>query len=324
MIFNYQKVCRDLISDLSPRQKNIVVERFGLAGGERKTLEAVGKKFGITRERVRQIQDGTLDEIKSKVGAHQAIFQNFKTYFQKAGNLRKEEAMLQELGRAKWPNQVYFLLSLEESFSRFGANNDFYPLWASGSASLNNAQKAVSLLARKLREAGKPLSLKELADISSENEKVLASYLGVSKKIKKNSEGVFGLKDWPEINPRGVKDKAYLLFKKLQEPLHFTRVADMIEGSLVQTVHNELIRDPRFILVGRGMYALREWGYEPGQVKDVILRILKSGRQPLTKEEILNKVLEQRIVKENTVFLNLNNKKYFFRTPQGKYQIQEA
>lgn len=321
---NYQKICQDLISDLSPRQKDVILERFGLNGGERKTLEAVGESFGVTRERVRQIQDGALSEIKNKTGNYPAVFQSLKKYFQQVGDLRKEDAMLKELGEEKWQNQIYFLLTLSNGFVRFGANRDFHPLWAAGAASLEKAQKTIFLLYQKLEEAKTPLSLKELAKFASQNTSVLESYLEVSKKIQKNSEGVFGLKDWPEINPRGVKDKAYLLFKKTQEPLHFTKVANMIEGSLVQTVHNELIRDPRFILVGRGMYALKEWGYEPGQVKDVISRILKNGKGPLSKEEILNKVLEQRMVKENTVFLNLNNKKYFSRTPQGKYQIQEA
>ena len=189
---------------------------------------------------------------------------------------------------------------------------------------MEKARKIISLLYQKLEELKKPLALKELANFASQNTLTLESCLDVSKKIQKNSEGVFGLKDWPEINPRGVKDRAYLLFKKTQEPLHFTRVAHMLEGSLVQTVHNELIRDPRFVLVGRGTYALKEWGYEPGQVKEVIAKILQAGKKPLTKEEILNQVLKQRMVKENTVFLNLNNKKYFSRTKQGKYQIQEA
>jgi len=131
------------------------------------------------------------------------------------------------------------------------------------------------------------------------------------------------LLDWPEINPRGVKDKAYIVFKKIGKPLHFDEVARLIEGSLVQTVHNELIKDPRFVLVGRGIYALEEWGYFPGQVKDVILKILKEEGKPLTKEEILEKVRKQRLVKENTVFLNLSNKKHFLRNSQGKYEVKE-
>ena len=98
----------------------------------------------------------------------------------------------------------------------------------------------------------------------------------------------------------------------------------MERPALIQTVHNELIKDPRFVLVGRGIYALSEWGYYPGQVKDVILKVLKEKRRPLTKEEILEKVLSQRLVKENTILLNLSNKKYFLRNSQGKYWVKEA
>jgi len=156
-----------------------------------------------------------------------------------------------------------------------------------------------------------------------EEERFISSTLEISKKIQKNSEDLFGLRDWPEINPRGARDKAYLVFKKAKIPLHFTKVAEFIEGALPQTVHNELIRDERFVLVGRGIYALREWGYEPGQVKDVILKILKDERKPLAKEEILEKTLKQRLVKENTIFLNLSNTKYFLRDSQGKYIVKE-
>jgi hypothetical protein len=92
--------------------------------------------------------------------------------------------------------------------------------------------------------------------------------------------------------------------------------------ALVQTVHNELIRDSRFVLVGRGLYGLKEWGYEDGDVKDIILKILREARKPLPKEEVLERVLKQRLVKENTILLNLSNKKYFLRTPEGKYTIR--
>ncbi len=146
----------------------------------------------------------------------------------------------------------------------------------------------------------------------------------ISKKIQQNKEGLFGLSDWPEINPRTIKDKAYLVLKKNQKPLHFSRITDLIEGgALVQTVHNELIKDPKFILVGRGIYALKEWGYEPGYLKDIILKVLKESQKPLTKQEILSAVFEQRMVKENTVLLNLSNKKYFLRDDKGRYLIRE-
>ena len=160
--------------------------------------------------------------------------------------------------------------------------------------------------------------------MSSLNQKVLISFLEISKRIQKNSEGLLGLLDWPEIHPRGIKDKAYLVFQKEKKPLHFTQVANFIERALPQTVHNELIKDSRFVLVGRGIYALEEWGYEDGFVKDIISKTLKEAGKPLSKEEILEKVLKQRLVKENTVLLNLSNKKYFSKISEGLYTIREA
>jgi len=111
-----------------------------------------------------------------------------------------------------------------------------------------------------------------------------------------------------------------LVFKKVGNPLHFREVTNLIENAHLQTVHNEIIKDSRFVLVGRGIYALSEWGYYPGQVKEVILKILKESEKPLKKEEILEKVLSQRLVKENTILLNLSDKKYFLKDSLGRYR----
>jgi len=125
------------------------------------------------------------------------------------------------------------------------------------------------------------------------------SYLEISKKIQPNREGVLGLIEWPEIKPRGVKDKAFLVFKKHGKPLHFTEVAKLIDKfdynmpnkkTYPQTVHNELIKDPRFVLVGRGTYALSEWGFVPGTIKDIITKVLKEKNEPLHKDEVVKQV----------------------------------
>ena len=326
MNFNYSRICSDLIEDLPPRTKEVILRRFGLerpTSSEypaRETLEAIGKSYGICRERVRQIEKDGFLRIEPKLEKIQKIFQYFTQELQLFGNLKKEDILLSKLGSEKWESQIYFLLTLGPNFKRVGESDEFYSLWTINQNSLSKAQKVIALIYDKLKKIGKPLTLKELSSFNPLEKSVFTSYLEISKKIQKDSEGNFGLKDWPEINPRGIKDKAYLVFKKTEKPLHFTEVAKLIEGSLVQTVHNELIRDPRFVLIGRGIYALSEWGYYPGEVKDVISKVLTEGG-PLTKEEILEKVLKQRLVKENTVFLNLSNKKYFERDIQGKYIV---
>ena len=323
MLFNYQKICLNLLKDLPQRQKEVIFRRFGLKNGQRETLELIGESYGITRERVRQIERDGILNLKPKTEKYQKIFQHFQKYLKSQGGLKKEEILLKELGGENQKPQVYFLLTLGENLQRFGETEDFYSLWLIDQDSLKRAEEITDSLFQRLKKLGKSLTLKELSSFISLKKPVLISYLEISKKIQRNSEGLFGLLDWPEINPRGVKDKAYIVFKKIGKPLHFAEVARLIEGSLVQTVHNELIKDPRFVLVGRGIYALEEWGYFPGQVKDVILKILKEEGKPLTKEEILEKVRKQRLVKENTVFLNLSNKKHFLRNSQGKYEVKE-
>ena len=343
MNFNYQKICSEVLGDLPQRQKEILLRRFALSadfvgrrrlrrpkaeassegGVKGETLELIGKSYGITRERIRQIEKEGFLRLKPKIKQYQKIFQYFNKYFEARGGLKKEDILLEQLGDKNQKPQIYFLLTLGPNFERFGETDDFYSLWTINQDSLKRAKEIIDSLFQKLLKLGKSLTPKELRSFISLKEPILISYLEISKKIQKNEGGLFGLSDWPEINPRGIKDKAYLMFKKEKRPLHFTEVARLLDGSLVQTVHNELIKDSRFILVGRGIYALQEWGYYPGQVKEVILKVLKEERKSLTKEEILEKVLKQRLIKENTILLNLSNKKYFFRDSQGKYQVKE-
>lgn len=317
---NFSKICQDLISDLPEKQKEVLSRRFGLKGGERQTLEEIGKSFGITRERVRQIQEDAFSKIREKVKEYKNIFENFEKYLLRFGGIKKEDVLLEELGQKKWEKEIYFLLSLDRKFKRYPGKKEHYPFWTLEGDFVEKAKRGIEILCQKLKEFGKPLPLEKLNILSLEKP-VLVSLLEMTKKIQKNEEGFYGLREWPEINPRGVRDRAYLVLKKFKKPLHFTEITRLIEGAHLQTVHNELIKDGRFVLVGRGTYALREWGYEPGLVKDIIVKILKENG-PLEKNKILKNVLKQRMVKENTILLNLSNKKYFLRDPKGRYNLK--
>ena len=330
---NYQKICRDLIRDLPGRQKDVIEQRFGLKNGERKTLQIIGQGYGITRERVRQIEEDGFSKIREKPEKYQEVFQHFESEMEKFGGVRKEDILLNSLAGPKFQNQVFFLLTLGEKFQRFAESKTFYSLRAINQNSFNFAKNVLDFISKKILEINQPLSFANLfkeanSQFESLTSQVLKSYLEISKRIQPGIEGNYGLKDWPEINPRGVRDRAYLVFKKEKRPLHFTEVTRLINNSkfkkisqppaLVQTVHNELIKDQRFVLVGRGLYALGEWGYQPGVVKDVISMILQEEKKPLTKEEIIDRVLKQRMVKVNTVLLNLS---YFPKTADGKYRF---
>jgi hypothetical protein len=316
----YKKICQDLISGLKEREREVILRRFGLGGRERETLQSIGNDLGITRERVRQIEEVALKKIKPKLKDHRRLFDGFLSYFGKFGNARREEKVLEELGGEE-KNELVFLLSLDGRFLRANENNDFHSFWAIGEESLKKVREILKTIAGKLEKEKRLMSLKEIAGELKIKEKILEGFLEISKRILKNEKGLYGLREWPEITPRGIRDRAYLVFKELKRPLHFTEVARMIQGANLKSVHNELIRDERFVLVGRGIYALREWGYFPGEVKDVIYKILKE-EGPLTKEEILERIKKQRIVKENTVLINLT--KYFEKDEKGRYRIKTA
>lgn len=166
--------------------------------------------------------------------------------------------------------------------------------------------------------------------LENELEQIIHSYLRVSKNIDQNILGEWGLASWNTITPKRMSDKIYLILRKTGKPLHFTEITEQINQSSFYkktaypaTIHNELILDDRYILVGRGIYALKEWGYKSGTVIDIITEILKNSSQPMTKEEIVDAVLKQRMVRKSTIYLALTNKSKIKRLSDGRYTIAE-
>ena len=170
---------------------------------------------------------------------------------------------------------------------------------------------------------------KEKADVVNGN-KVIYSILQAAKKIEQNKFGFWGINDWREIKPKTINDKIYLILKNSGEPMHFAEIADKInqisfdkKKANAATVHNELILDEKYILVGRGLYGLKEWGYQKGTVADVIEKIIAESGQSLNREEIINRVLGQRMVKKATINLALMNRNKFEITADGKYKMKD-
>jgi RNA polymerase primary sigma factor len=61
------RMLQEMVKTLDPREATILRARFGLDGGPQKTLEEVGQKFGVTRERVRQIQNIALKKLRKMI-----------------------------------------------------------------------------------------------------------------------------------------------------------------------------------------------------------------------------------------------------------------
>lgn len=326
-----------LLSELPKRSSSVLEKRFGLGkSGKRLTLEAIGKTYNITRERVRQIERDGILRIKKAPSYNKldGVFSAFNHAIQEQGGVMAESSLISHFDTANtFSNHIRFLLTLAPGLQYRSEDSGFDHRWAVDVSFLINIEKALQNTFDYIKKDDHVLSREEITGILSDNvktvtgsapsEAALASYLAVSRKIDVNCFGQWGHAESSLIRPRGVRDMAYLVFQKEQRPLHFLEAATLIRDLITkkqvhaQTVHNELIKDSRFVLVGRGTYGLAEWGYEPGTVRDIITRALKVG--PLTKEDIIEQVLGKRQVKSNTILINLQNKRFFKKLPDGTY-----
>ncbi|MFZ2523427.1 MAG: sigma factor-like helix-turn-helix DNA-binding protein [Minisyncoccia bacterium] len=336
--FKPKQSVKKLLSVLGDRSKDVIVSRFGLGNDtKRMTLEAIGKKYKITRERVRQIENYSIQNIrKSKEYAKEkAVFDELRTTMADLGSVISEEALLKHLSKDKsTQNQVHFLLVVGDEFTKDKEDEEFKHRWTVDKDLSKRVHQAIRDLYSKLSDDEILLEsdmiekfLEHLKDVSEKykNQEIARRWLELSKLIDKNPLGEWGKTGSSNINAKGMRDYAYLVIRRHGSPIHFREVAKLItelfkKKAHVATTHNELIKDPRFVLVGRGLYALSEWGYMSGVVKDVVKNIIQKNG-PLTKDEIIKKVLKERYVKENTIMVNLQNPKFFKKNKEGKYEI---
>ena len=336
--FKPKLVTKVFLSVLPRRAADVITKRYGLGSEVKKmTLESIGESYSITRERVRQIENFALatirksDEFKSQAPA----FNELKTVMTSLGALVPEHTFLADVSSDKsTQNHVHFLLVLGDFFTKHKEDEDFSHRWSVDKETSDYVHDSLrklytSLTDDQLIEESKMIEmfLNHLKDVSEEykNEEILKRWLSLSKKIGKNPLGEWGVAHSPNVSARGVRDYAFLVLRKHGSPMHFTEVAKAIgehfdKKAHVATTHNELIKDKRFVLVGRGLYALSEWGYSTGVVRDVISDILKK-HGPLTKEDVVDRVMRERYVKPNTILVNLQNPKYFKKGKDSKYAL---
>jgi len=338
--FKPKQVTEKLLSVLPDRARDVLTKRYGLGKDtDIYTLESIGQTYGITRERVRQIENYGIQSIqKSDIYSDfQEVFDELQKSIQELGaGFITEEELLDKLASDKATrNHIYFLLVLGSPFYRSKENNAYTHRWYTEKKIADSVEKALKNV-RETLERDELISEEEilnrfrdqLIDIADKNnEQILKSWLLISKEIASNPLGEWGHASSPNVKVKGIRDYAYLVVKRHGSPMHFREVASAIEELFSRkahtaTTHNELIKDDRFVLVGRGLYALTEWGYSAGVVKDVLRDILEKYG-PLTRDEIIDKVRKERYVKDNTIVVNLQDSNLFKRLANGSYVLVE-
>lgn len=336
--FKPKQSTKRLLSVLPDRARDVLVSRYGLGKNTQKmTLDAIGKLYGITRERVRQIENYAIANIRKSEAykSEKTTFAELENLIHSLGGIVVEDDFLGHVAKDKsLQNHINFLLVIGDTFKKRKEDEEFRHRWHVNDELAKKVESSLQKLYSGLTDQDLlPESemvnkfLEHLEDVSEKykNQEIVRRWLSLSKKVGKNAIGEWGVAHSSNVKTKGMRDYAFLVIRKHGSPIHFREVAKQIsqvfkKKAHVATTHNELIKDPRFVLVGRGLYALAEWGYMSGVVKDVIKKIIEKNGS-LTKEEIIAKVMKERYVKENTIMVNLQNQKYFKKDKDGKYSV---
>jgi Sigma-70, region 4 len=341
--FKPSDVVKEILDLLKERDRRILIHRYGLEGSESQTLAAIGQEQNLTRERVRQIEKDLLKNLK-KSSLQKESFISAKDFLlnivAEHGRIIAEESLLMHLniGDDREKNALIFILHLIEELDHF-IHLNYKKAWVSVLFKQDLLSGFVNESKKIIGDKNSPLPAEEFlqhfkeTDFYKQNQaelsdRIILNYLELTVEIEKNVFGHWGLTLWKEVKPKDVGDKAYLVMKHHKKPEHYSAITEMINKAgfderkaYKETVHNELIKDQRFILIGRGIYALSEWGYKPGVVADVIIEILKQFPQPMPKEKIIEEVLKRRMVKKNTILVGLSNKKLFLKVGKNSYSL---
>lgn len=355
--FNPQEMANELLALIGEREAEILRLRYGFDGQKYLTLDAIGKKFNLTRERVRQIENQAIKNI-NKNKKYEEIVSPFNRLIMNLvveyGGVISEVFLinkLKEIISETSESVVYiqfllanFLTSLEKI-----AHSEFEHGWKSLDATFDLVLEIILTLENILAEKKSVIPEKELLEhfksstyyqqkleqinelLQKSNNSlsyIINSYLHASKKFTVTPFNQWGLSNWEQTNPKRINGKIYLVMLHHQKPLHFTEIAEIINKNWVDhrsvktaTVHNELIFDQRFVLVGRGVYGLKEWGYTSGNVREVLKNIL-TEKGPLSEEEIIKIMSDKKMVKPATIKLALKDENSFEKK-DGKYVIKQ-
>lgn len=330
------ELIQKLLIVLSEKEKYIIQNRFALEKRDKQTLEQIGQHFGVTRERVRQIERSALRKLERNAqNTNIKILTEFaKALLEKEGGLIQDErfkSMLMEILpniSAEVLHDLHLALVLDPNIDYQGNTLQYDPYWSTKNITQAEIKATAQASIKALKKARRVMSLEELSKATKSKlaPELLKNIVLTTKACKLTSEGI-GLYSWRHIHPRTLRDKINFVLKKDRRPMHFDKIAKAISKANfdekavnTQAIHNELIRNENFILIGRGIYALKEWGYKTGTVADIIEDILSDGTAR-SREEITKEVLEQRHVKTITIYLNLKNKEQFVRVGRDMYTL---
>ena len=337
-VIDLKVAVKDILGTIErEREREIVARRFGLYD-RKETLEQIGELLGITRERVRQLEKAIMirlrlaaEESLPHVASLEKLFVKHLHDLGRVARVRSLTIRLIEDPKETDRSHVAFIAEIAPRLTVVEENDRYHhTIGIKEHHDSDQIKVHVDNIVKSVKEHGEPLTIDELhTKVDQDHPSHVEALASVSKDLS-SLKGKWGLNKWPTVNPKNIRDKIYVVLKDTGKPMHFSEIAKAIKESdfrrkdvTTQAIHNELIKDSRFVLIGRGIYALKEWGYKKGTVADIITDILKKEGGPLTRDEIVRRVLKHRQVKETTILLNLQGKPNFKRVAKATYALAD-
>lgn len=336
---NIEKIVNDILGTIDrEREREIVARRYGLFD-RKETLEQIGELLGITRERVRQLEKAVVARLKATAHAKQLphmyeVQEAFKTEIEAMGKVARITELSKKLTKENTridQSRIAFLAQLSPELVVIDDNDHYHH--AVGLKAAHDEKKIKDLVVKvteAVKKLGEPADITKVTEAAGQSDEKHVAALASTSKGLASLNGRWGLIKWPMVNPKNIRDKIYVILHEAGKHMHFNEISDAIKRSefkrkdvTTQAIHNELIKDKRFVLIGRGIYALKEWGYAKGTVADIITEVLKEANEPLHRDEIVKRVLKSRYVKETTILLNLQGKNQFQRVAKATYALAD-
>lgn len=349
-VINDQKlldVFKKVLSSLGDKEQSVISRRIWL-DWKKETLQSIGNSFSpnITRERVRQIEESGIkkmwriikatdltiiqDKAKEIIDLHSWLIIKEKLI----NNIIKDLNLKSDINFSIIEVIIQADFNIVKSKPKLGVRTYFSVPWIGK----KEVEAIHSELVKILKRKNDVMDKETLYSIAKENLQSSIKWLNIVlidnvadiyEDIVKWEEALVGLAAWKILNPKTLKDKAFYVMKKERVPMHFVDIANKITSYLgdkvkVNTIHNELIRNSEFVLIGRWIYALKEWGFTPWTIINVISDVLAKNREPMTTDEIIKEVLKVRNVKRTTIYMNLQNKNVIERVWRNYYKLKDT
>ena len=338
---DFDMLMKRLLGLLSKKEKDVIERRFAIGYTQKETLDRIGKRYSVTRERIRQIESVAIQKLirisqdKSIRVLHELAQQTLETH----GGAMFEDLLISDmLKHIDEPssvdiNSLKFTLKVSRSVQKQEKNQFHRTFWHINEIAAPAVKLAMKDIKKFLSQQKTIQSFEAISSALGEKhpEELLRSAMHIDWNFMEVENSQWGLTSWRFINPRSIKDCIQIVLKNNEKPMHFSDIMKAITTDFPdrkrvtpQASHNELIRHNEFVLVGRGLYGLREWGLAAGTVCDLIRSVLMENNGPMKRQEIIQKVLDKRDVRLGTISLSLQKYPFFKRVGRAVYEYDSS